>query len=55
MPQLDPTPWLITLLFSWFTLLTIVPLKLLPHLVPNEFTRKDTNKLKNTTWTWPWQ
>nr|QYK19558.1 ATP synthase F0 subunit 8 [Pelvicachromis pulcher] len=54
MPQLNPAPWFPTLIFSWFTFLTLVPPKVLAHIFPNEPAFQDTGKAKMNTWSWPW-
>nr|WNH23055.1 ATP synthase F0 subunit 8 [Bothus maculiferus] len=54
MPQLNPAPWLLVLLFSWLIFLTIIPYKVLDHTTPNEPAARGTQLLHKTTWTWPW-
>nr|YP_010335529.1 ATP synthase F0 subunit 8 [Leiognathus brevirostris]UNI91568.1 ATP subunit 8 [Leiognathus brevirostris]BAQ20829.1 ATPase subunit 8 [Nuchequula nuchalis] len=57
MPQLNPSPWLSILVFSWLVFLTILPLKVTAHIYPNEpapQTAQTTDTLKTESWTWPW-
>nr|BAK42346.1 ATPase subunit 8 [Chaca bankanensis] len=54
MPQLNPAPWLMILMFSWLILLTIVPNKVLSHTFTNEVLTTDMEALKPATWNWPW-
>nr|YP_009258897.1 ATP synthase F0 subunit 8 [Lophonectes gallus]AID59854.1 ATP synthase F0 subunit 8 [Lophonectes gallus] len=54
MPQLNPAPWFMILLFSWLIFLTIVPNKVLEHNTPNEPVAQDPHAAQKTTWTWPW-
>uniref|UniRef100_UPI0030FE9CC6 ATP synthase F0 subunit 8 n=1 Tax=Astroscopus sexspinosus TaxID=3127373 RepID=UPI0030FE9CC6 len=55
MPQLNPTPWFATLLFSWFVLLTIIPPKVLTHVFPNKLTPGDKKTTQVHNWNWTWQ
>nr|NP_443623.1 ATP synthase F0 subunit 8 [Zeus faber]YP_010390231.1 ATP synthase F0 subunit 8 [Zeus faber]UPV69487.1 ATP synthase F0 subunit 8 [Zeus faber]BAB70317.1 ATPase subunit 8 [Zeus faber] len=55
MPQLNPAPWLMILLFSWMVFLTMVPPKVLAHNFPNEPTVQDSKTTETSPWTWPWQ
>nr|WNH22821.1 ATP synthase F0 subunit 8 [Zalieutes mcgintyi] len=54
MPQLAPTPWLATLLFTWLVFLTILPPKILAHTLPYEPTPQAIEKPKTEAWSWPW-
>nr|YP_010940070.1 ATP synthase F0 subunit 8 [Porochilus rendahli]WLN31573.1 ATP synthase F0 subunit 8 [Porochilus rendahli] len=54
MPQLNPSPWLAILLFSWLIFLTIIPNKVLKHTFNNESTALNIKKLTPHTWNWPW-
>nr|BAP58890.1 ATPase subunit 8 [Arnoglossus polyspilus] len=54
MPQLNPAPWFLILLFSWLIFLTVVPNKVLEYSTPNEPVAQDTHESQKTTWTWPW-
>nr|BDB39379.1 ATPase subunit 8 [Tridentiger kuroiwae]BDB39392.1 ATPase subunit 8 [Tridentiger kuroiwae] len=54
MPQLNPSPWFIILVFSWLVFLTIVVPKTLNHTFPNEPTLQSTQTLKTNPWHWPW-
>nr|WNH21014.1 ATP synthase F0 subunit 8 [Scorpaena plumieri] len=54
MPQLNPKPWLLILLFSWLCLLTLVPLKITNHLFLKPDKAHVTVKKVKEGWTWPW-
>nr|NP_203718.1 ATP synthase F0 subunit 8 [Pantodon buchholzi]BAB64394.1 ATPase subunits 8 [Pantodon buchholzi] len=52
MPQLNPTPWFLMLLFSWLVFL-MIPQKIMKH---HFSTDPSTSNAKEQTspWTWPW-
>nr|QII69142.1 ATP synthase F0 subunit 8 [Paradiplospinus antarcticus] len=54
MPQLNPSPWLAILVFSWLVLLVIIPPKIMAHTYPNEPAPKNLQKTKGGSWNWPW-
>nr|BAI77252.1 ATPase subunit 8 [Centrophryne spinulosa] len=54
MPQLNPTPWLSILMFSWLVFLALLPPKVLAHTFPNELSPKTTETPKAHPWIWPW-
>nr|WNH37002.1 ATP synthase F0 subunit 8 [Erotelis smaragdus] len=54
MPQLNPAPWLMILLFSWLIFLTILPTKIMAHTFPNEPALQSTQVPKTEPWFWPW-
>nr|YP_009034353.1 ATP synthase F0 subunit 8 [Draconetta xenica]BAO84684.1 ATPase subunit 8 [Draconetta xenica] len=54
MPQLNPAPWLLTLLFSWLVFLIIMPQKVSSHIFPNGPNTLNTTAFKNNMWNWPW-
>nr|AAR13608.1 ATPase 8 [Synbranchus marmoratus]AAR13610.1 ATPase 8 [Synbranchus marmoratus]AAR13612.1 ATPase 8 [Synbranchus marmoratus] len=54
MPQLNPSPWLITLIFSWLVFLALLPLKITAHTFPNEPQPKTSEPTKTEPWNWPW-
>nr|YP_010892857.1 ATP synthase F0 subunit 8 [Neosilurus hyrtlii]WJQ22574.1 ATP synthase F0 subunit 8 [Neosilurus hyrtlii] len=54
MPQLNPSPWLAILLFSWLVFLTVIPNKVLKHSFTNETTTLNAKKPTLHTWNWPW-
>nr|YP_009434747.1 ATP synthase F0 subunit 8 [Mugilogobius myxodermus]ATG24547.1 ATP synthase F0 subunit 8 [Mugilogobius myxodermus]BBH37477.1 ATPase subunit 8 [Mugilogobius sp. 'Izumi-Haze'] len=54
MPQLNPSPWFLILLFSWLVFLIIVVPKTMNHTFPNEPTPQSTQTLKTDSWSWPW-
>nr|YP_009020913.1 ATP synthase F0 subunit 8 [Huso dauricus]YP_009179440.1 ATP synthase F0 subunit 8 [Acipenser medirostris]YP_009298510.1 ATP synthase F0 subunit 8 [Acipenser mikadoi]YP_009370165.1 ATP synthase F0 subunit 8 [Huso dauricus x Acipenser schrenckii]AHM23839.1 ATP synthase F0 subunit 8 [Huso dauricus]AJG02645.1 ATP synthase F0 subunit 8 [Acipenser medirostris]AON77847.1 ATPase subunit 8 [Acipenser mikadoi]ARO35235.1 ATP synthase F0 subunit 8 [Huso dauricus x Acipenser schrenckii]QUG09776.1 ATP len=54
MPQLNPNPWFMILIFSWLIFLIVLPPKVLGHTFTNEPTHKNAEKIKPEPWTWPW-
>nr|QUJ18403.1 ATP synthase protein 8 [Chrysiptera taupou] len=54
MPQLNPAPWLLIMLFSWVVFLIIIPPKILSHATPNEPTLQSIETPKAEPWAWPW-
>nr|AYN73405.1 ATP synthase F0 subunit 8 [Brachygalba albogularis] len=54
MPQLNPNPWFLTMLASWFTLAMIIQPKLLNFTSTNHPSRKTSSTTKPNPWTWPW-
>nr|YP_010156078.1 ATP synthase F0 subunit 8 [Acropoma japonicum]QQY85679.1 ATP synthase F0 subunit 8 [Acropoma japonicum] len=54
MPQLNPNPWLMILLFSWLVFLTVVPLKVMAHRFLNDPTSQSAKPVITAAWTWPW-
>nr|AAT91111.1 ATP synthase subunit 8 [Sciades troschelii] len=54
MPQLNPTPWLAILVFSWLIFLTVIPPKILSHTFTNDVMTLNTKSLKSTPWNWLW-
>nr|BBD13969.1 ATPase subunit 8 [Stethojulis strigiventer] len=54
MPQLNPSPWLGILLFSWLIFLTIIPPKVMSHTFPNEPATRSTRTPIMHSWAWPW-
>nr|YP_010257617.1 ATP synthase F0 subunit 8 [Jaydia carinatus]QKV48961.1 ATP synthase F0 subunit 8 [Jaydia carinatus]QVY58575.1 ATP synthase F0 subunit 8 [Jaydia carinatus] len=54
MPQLNPAPWLMILVFSWLVFLTVIPPKIIAHSFPNEPTSQAAQKPKTESWNWPW-
>nr|ABY47930.1 ATPase 8 [Henicorhynchus lobatus]ABY47932.1 ATPase 8 [Henicorhynchus lobatus]ABY47934.1 ATPase 8 [Henicorhynchus lobatus]ABY47936.1 ATPase 8 [Henicorhynchus lobatus]ABY47938.1 ATPase 8 [Henicorhynchus lobatus] len=54
MPQLNPNPWFLILVFSWLTFLTIIPTKVLSHITPNEPAPMNIEEHKTDSWNWPW-
>nr|YP_009685625.1 ATP synthase F0 subunit 8 [Epiplatys togolensis]QDU24727.1 ATP synthase F0 subunit 8 [Epiplatys togolensis] len=55
MPQLNPEPWFMILMFSWVIFLAFLPPKVLAHCVLNEPTNQSAEKAEKTNWNWPWQ
>nr|YP_009685690.1 ATP synthase F0 subunit 8 [Epiplatys guineensis]QDU24376.1 ATP synthase F0 subunit 8 [Epiplatys guineensis] len=55
MPQLNPEPWFLILVFSWAIFLTLIPPKIVAHYVPNEPSSQSTSWKKMGLWNWPWQ
>nr|YP_009318471.1 ATP synthase F0 subunit 8 [Caloenas maculata]APA17082.1 ATP synthase F0 subunit 8 [Caloenas maculata] len=54
MPQLNPSPWFLTMLLSWLTFSLIIQPKLLSFITTNSPSDKSTTAMKTTPWTWPW-
>nr|YP_010451310.1 ATP synthase F0 subunit 8 [Syngnathus scovelli]UTV01117.1 ATP synthase F0 subunit 8 [Syngnathus scovelli] len=53
MPQLNPSPWLTILVFSWLVFTTIIPSKVASYKNPNE-PNSQTIETTMTTWAWRW-
>nr|YP_009003539.1 ATP synthase F0 subunit 8 [Indotyphlus maharashtraensis]AGZ19033.1 ATP synthase F0 subunit 8 [Indotyphlus maharashtraensis] len=53
MPQLSPNPWLLTMVTSWFILLTISIYKITKHKPTNSICLS-TQQKQLTMWNWPW-
>nr|QXU60298.1 ATP synthase F0 subunit 8 [Pternistis ahantensis] len=53
MPQLNPNPWFVIMLMTWFTFSLLIQPKLLSFITMNNPTNKTTTT-KPTPWTWPW-
>uniref|UniRef100_UPI0030FEA226 ATP synthase F0 subunit 8 n=1 Tax=Paralonchurus brasiliensis TaxID=1154682 RepID=UPI0030FEA226 len=54
MPQLNPSPWLAIMVFSWMMFLIIVPPKILAHIFPNEPASRSMEESQTGSWSWPW-
>nr|NP_443337.1 ATP synthase F0 subunit 8 [Percopsis transmontana]UXB58982.1 ATP synthase F0 subunit 8 [Percopsis transmontana]BAB70148.1 ATPase subunit 8 [Percopsis transmontana] len=54
MPQLNPSPWFMVLVFSWLVFLTILPPKIVAHTFPNDPAAQSTETTKTEPWSWPW-
>nr|ATA66329.1 ATP synthase F0 subunit 8 [Chrysochir aureus]QOS02900.1 ATP synthase F0 subunit 8 [Chrysochir aureus] len=54
MPQLNPSPWLALMVFSWATFLIFLPYKILKHVMPNVLTPPTQSSNSTITWFWPW-
>nr|YP_002907482.1 ATP synthase F0 subunit 8 [Papyrocranus congoensis]BAH58965.1 ATPase subunits 8 [Papyrocranus congoensis] len=54
MPQLNPAPWLLILLFSWFVFLMIALPKITKHDLIGEPAPKTIKTHDSTKWFWPW-
>nr|YP_008758450.1 ATP synthase F0 subunit 8 [Notorynchus cepedianus]BAO02730.1 ATP synthase F0 subunit 8 [Notorynchus cepedianus] len=54
MPQLNPHPWFIILMFSWMIFLSIMPKKIMHHLFNDNPMPKNIKKPKPEPWNWPW-
>nr|YP_009175937.1 ATP synthase F0 subunit 8 [Hippocampus abdominalis]ALI16054.1 ATP synthase F0 subunit 8 [Hippocampus abdominalis] len=54
MPQLNPSPWLMILLFTWLIFITVIPPKVMAHKYPNEPNVLSTKTLETTSWNWQW-
>nr|YP_009231319.1 ATP synthase F0 subunit 8 [Callipepla squamata]ALV89997.1 ATP synthase F0 subunit 8 [Callipepla squamata]QNN84838.1 ATP synthase F0 subunit 8 [Callipepla squamata]QXU59921.1 ATP synthase F0 subunit 8 [Callipepla douglasii] len=53
MPQLNPNPWFMILLLTWFSFSLLIQPKLL-HFTPTNPPSNKTLPAKPTPWTWPW-
>nr|ACS37057.1 ATP synthase F0 subunit 8 [Rhinatrema nigrum] len=53
MPQLNPNPWFIIMLFSWLIFLMMIPTKIVKH-QPMNATTEPTKTHDQTPWIWPW-
>nr|YP_514595.1 ATP synthase F0 subunit 8 [Menura novaehollandiae]USH58142.1 ATP synthase F0 subunit 8 [Menura alberti]AAS17738.1 ATP synthase subunit 8 [Menura novaehollandiae]QOD95631.1 ATP synthase F0 subunit 8 [Menura novaehollandiae]USH58155.1 ATP synthase F0 subunit 8 [Menura novaehollandiae]USH58194.1 ATP synthase F0 subunit 8 [Menura alberti] len=54
MPQLNPNPWLFTMLITWATYSLLIQPKLLSFTSTNPPTNKLYQATDTTPWTWPW-
>nr|YP_003345103.1 ATP synthase F0 subunit 8 [Cyema atrum]BAI53526.1 ATPase subunit 8 [Cyema atrum] len=54
MPQLNPSPWFMILVFSWTMFLIIIPIKVIAHMFNNEPNQQTISPLSSNTWNWPW-
>nr|YP_009685716.1 ATP synthase F0 subunit 8 [Aphyosemion cognatum]QDX07527.1 ATP synthase F0 subunit 8 [Aphyosemion cognatum] len=54
MPQLNPAPWFMILIFAWAIFLFIIPQKVLAHNYPNDPGLQDLSNSKTELWNWPW-
>nr|UEX93135.1 ATP synthase F0 subunit 8 [Gymnothorax favagineus] len=54
MPQLNPTPWFVILVFSWLAFLFIAPTKVMSHTFNNEPSPRTTESTTTNPWNWPW-
>nr|AAD56460.1 ATPase 8 [Piaya melanogaster] len=54
MPQLNPNPWFLIMMLTWFTFLLIIQPKLLSFMQANSPSIKHSLPHKTTPWTWPW-
>nr|WNH38421.1 ATP synthase F0 subunit 8 [Schismorhynchus labialis] len=54
MPQLNPAPWLMILLFAWMVLVTFLPTKVMGYIYSWSPKTKSTKKQKPKSWSWPW-
>nr|YP_003345155.1 ATP synthase F0 subunit 8 [Anarchias sp. Ansp]BAI53176.1 ATPase subunit 8 [Anarchias sp. Ansp] len=54
MPQLNPSPWFMILVFSWMVFLLIAPAKVMAHTFTNEPGQLTTKSTKTNPWNWPW-
>nr|YP_009387960.1 ATP synthase F0 subunit 8 [Dussumieria elopsoides]BAX73586.1 ATPase subunit 8 [Dussumieria elopsoides] len=54
MPQLNPAPWFLILVFSWIVFLTVLPPKVMAHEFNNEPTTMGAQKSKPNLWNWSW-
>nr|ABM89660.1 ATP synthase F0 subunit 8 [Brookesia superciliaris] len=52
MPQLNPSPWLLTMILSWLVMSTMLSLFNKTSLPMNPTNKTKAHKMN--TWTWPW-
>nr|YP_010960604.1 ATP synthase F0 subunit 8 [Bathytyphlops marionae]WNH38046.1 ATP synthase F0 subunit 8 [Bathytyphlops marionae] len=56
MPQLNPAPWLLFLVWTWVILTILMPMKVSCYSYPSSPTTQEASKLNPfTPWTWPCQ
>nr|YP_009701294.1 ATP synthase F0 subunit 8 [Cociella crocodilus]QEQ55516.1 ATP synthase F0 subunit 8 [Cociella crocodilus] len=53
MPQLNPGPWFMLLIFTWYACALIIPTKVLNHTIPND-SPPILYYTGTTPWHWPW-
>nr|YP_010937956.1 ATP synthase F0 subunit 8 [Pegasus laternarius]WKY95811.1 ATP synthase F0 subunit 8 [Pegasus laternarius] len=54
MPQLNPSPWFLIMLFCWLIILTTALPKIMQFTTPNEPLNQNTKPLKTTPWNYQW-
>nr|ABL96859.1 ATPase subunit 8 [Aglaiocercus coelestis] len=54
MPQLNPSPWLFTMILSWLSFSLIIQPKLLSFTPTNIPSDKTPSSTKTPSWPWPW-
>nr|AAP92020.1 ATPase 8 [Serranus psittacinus]AAP92022.1 ATPase 8 [Serranus psittacinus]AAP92024.1 ATPase 8 [Serranus psittacinus] len=54
MPQLNPSPWFIIMVFSWLVFLVVIPPKIMSYVFPNELNVNIAKTSDEDTWGWPW-
>nr|YP_009144597.1 ATP synthase F0 subunit 8 [Uta stansburiana]AKJ76841.1 ATP synthase F0 subunit 8 [Uta stansburiana] len=54
MPQLNPSPWFLILMMTWFILMIIFLNKTLTLLYPNTPSQPQSKMKQLVSWTWPW-
>nr|QUJ18209.1 ATP synthase protein 8 [Ambassis interrupta] len=54
MPQLNPSPWFLIMIFSWLVFLVFIPPKVMSHVTPNQPTHQNVQKPQVGPWTWLW-
>nr|YP_010133064.1 ATP synthase F0 subunit 8 [Ophichthys cuchia]QWE36556.1 ATP synthase F0 subunit 8 [Ophichthys cuchia]UZC55292.1 ATP synthase subunit 8 [Ophichthys cuchia] len=54
MPQLNPSPWLMILIFSWMIFLYFIPPKVSAHIFPHEPLPITIENFTTESWNWPW-
>nr|YP_089640.1 ATP synthase F0 subunit 8 [Gegeneophis ramaswamii]AAS13696.1 ATP synthase F0 subunit 8 [Gegeneophis ramaswamii] len=53
MPQLNPNPWFLIMMMSWFILMTFFMNKTIKH-TPSTFSFKQLQQKQLNKWYWPW-
>nr|WNH37234.1 ATP synthase F0 subunit 8 [Synchiropus goodenbeani] len=54
MPQLDPAPWFLIMVFTWTIFLGFMPFKIMSHSFPNKPLPNAKEVSTKNPWTWPW-
>nr|YP_009992003.1 ATP synthase F0 subunit 8 [Nothoprocta perdicaria]QNN84903.1 ATP synthase F0 subunit 8 [Nothoprocta perdicaria] len=54
MPQLNPGPWFLIMMLSWFIFLLILQPKSMSFTPFNHPLYKTNSTMKSPSWPWPW-
>nr|QOD97859.1 ATP synthase F0 subunit 8 [Glaucidium brasilianum] len=54
MPQLNPSPWLLIMLVSWYTFTIMMQPKISSFTLTALPSNKPLTTTNTTPWTWPW-
>nr|YP_008593440.1 ATP synthase F0 subunit 8 [Champsodon cf. snyderi CBM-ZF 10876]BAN83382.1 ATPase subunit 8 [Champsodon cf. snyderi CBM-ZF 10876] len=55
MPQLNPAPWFLILIFTWTIFLAMMLPKIMAQRAPLNPLPHNTKAPVTKTWTWPWR